>query len=183
MCISIVSGRASVRAEPLVLCVLCLATISLTAHPAHVPVQAANAPSPPSAPVRPVTDIYYGTKVTDPYRYMENLADPEVQSWMKTQNDYTRASNRLRLSIGTLGNGTSGNWGTARKRSSSTASSRCAARKCVLGWKPVGMRAGLSGYSPSCSLNCGSGMQPRSAPNGCANRKPIARMPSCSCDS
>jgi len=56
-------------------------------------------------------------------------------------------------------------------------------KKCGLGWKPVGMRAGLSGYSPSCSLSCGSGMQPRSAPNGCANRKPIARMPSCYCDS
>src|SRR6266699_2308021 len=56
-------------------------------------------------------------------------------------------------------------------------------KKCGLGWKPVGMRAGLSGYSPSCSLNCGSGMQPRSAPNGCANRKPIARMASCYCDS
>ena len=27
----------------------------------------------------------------DPYRYMENLKDPEVQSWMKAQNDYTRA--------------------------------------------------------------------------------------------
>src|SRR5207237_6967624 len=64
-----------------------------------------------------------------------------------------------------------------------TASSRCAEKKCVLGWKPVGMRAGLSGYSPRCSLSCGSGMQPRTAPNGCANRKPIARMPSCYCDS
>lgn len=47
--------------------------------------------SPPVAPVRPVTDDYYGTKVVDPYRYMENLKDPEVQAWMKAQNDYTRA--------------------------------------------------------------------------------------------
>src|SRR5205085_9012272 len=31
-----------------------------------------------------------------------------------------------------------GNWGTTRKRSSSTASSRCAEKKCGLGWKPVG---------------------------------------------
>src|SRR5438093_1922152 len=38
----------------------------------------------------------------------------------------TRASNKLRLSIRTVVNGTNGNWGTARKRSSSTASSRCA---------------------------------------------------------
>src|SRR5437899_1872810 len=73
--------------------------------------------------------------------------------------------------------------GTARKRSSSTASSKCAEKQCGLGWKPVGMRGGLSGYSPSCSLSCGSGMQLRSAPNGCADRKPIARMASCYCDS
>ncbi len=47
--------------------------------------------SPPVAPVRPVTDDYFGTKVVDPYRYMENLGDPEVQAWMKAQNDRTRA--------------------------------------------------------------------------------------------
>jgi prolyl oligopeptidase len=42
------------------------------------------------APVKPVTDTYYGTKVVDPYRYMENLKDPQVEAWMKAQNDYTR---------------------------------------------------------------------------------------------
>jgi prolyl oligopeptidase len=47
--------------------------------------------SPPVAPLRPVIDDYFGTKVVDPYRYMENLKDPEVQAWMKAQNDYTRA--------------------------------------------------------------------------------------------
>ena len=47
--------------------------------------------SPPAAPVRPVTDDYYGTKVVDPYRYMENLQDPGVQTWFKAQDDYTRA--------------------------------------------------------------------------------------------
>ncbi len=45
----------------------------------------------PVAQVRPVTDTYFGTKVVDPYRWMENLKSPEVQSWMKGQNDYTRA--------------------------------------------------------------------------------------------
>jgi len=44
----------------------------------------------PIAPVRPVTDIYFGQTVTDPYRWMENLSSPEVQSWMKAQNAYTR---------------------------------------------------------------------------------------------
>lgn len=45
----------------------------------------------PFAPVRPVTDDYYGTKIVDNYRYMENLKDPEVQRWMKAQADYTHA--------------------------------------------------------------------------------------------
>jgi len=48
------------------------------------------ADGPPVAPVRPVTDTYFGTPVVDNYRYMENLKDPEVQSWMKAQADYTR---------------------------------------------------------------------------------------------
>jgi prolyl oligopeptidase len=37
-----------------------------------------------------VTDTYFGTPVVDPYRWMENLKSPEVQGWMKAQNDYTR---------------------------------------------------------------------------------------------
>ena len=45
----------------------------------------------PNTPVREVTEDYFGTKVTDPYRWLENTSDPEVVSWMKSQNDYTRA--------------------------------------------------------------------------------------------
>ena len=50
------------------------------------------APKPPSAPVRPVVDNYFGTKVVDNYRYMEDLKNPEVQKWMKAQANYTRAT-------------------------------------------------------------------------------------------
>jgi prolyl oligopeptidase len=46
--------------------------------------------APPVAPIRPVVNDYFGTKVTDPYRYMEALHNPEVVSWMKAQNEYTR---------------------------------------------------------------------------------------------
>ena len=46
---------------------------------------------PPVAPVRPVATTYFGTEVVDPYRYFENLKDPEVQSWMKSQAAYARA--------------------------------------------------------------------------------------------
>jgi prolyl oligopeptidase len=48
-------------------------------------------PPPMIAPVRPVVDAYHGTKVEDPYRYMENSQDPVVQSWFKSQNDYADA--------------------------------------------------------------------------------------------
>lgn len=42
----------------------------------------------PIAPVRPVTDEFYGTKVNDNYRYMEDLNNTEVQAWIKGQADY-----------------------------------------------------------------------------------------------
>src|SRR5450759_5791006 len=51
----------------------------------------AGAQSPPVAPVRPVTTDYYGTPVVDDYRYMEDLADPEVKAWMRAQADATRS--------------------------------------------------------------------------------------------
>ncbi|MCU1272923.1 MAG: family peptidase [Bryobacterales bacterium] len=44
----------------------------------------------PKTPVRDVTEDYFGTKVSDPYRWLENTSEPEVVSWMKAQNDYTR---------------------------------------------------------------------------------------------
>jgi prolyl oligopeptidase len=45
----------------------------------------------PNTPVREVTDTYFGTKVADPYRWLEETTTPEVAAWMKAQNDYTRA--------------------------------------------------------------------------------------------
>ena len=47
--------------------------------------------APPAAPIRPVTDDHFGTPTVDNYRYLEDLKDPQVQSWMKAQADYTRA--------------------------------------------------------------------------------------------
>jgi prolyl oligopeptidase len=82
-----------VRTVRSVLSVILLAPLSLAAYPTHIRVQSTNTlslPMPRLAPVRPVTDVYYGVKVVDPYRYMENLANPEVQSWIKEQNEYTR---------------------------------------------------------------------------------------------
>ena len=49
-------------------------------------------PSPPPVPSpQPVTEDFFGTKVTDPYRYFENMKDPVVVSFFKEQNAYARA--------------------------------------------------------------------------------------------
>src|SRR5512147_3080455 len=45
---------------------------------------------PPVAPVREVTDEYFGQKIVDPYRWMEDLKSDEMTRWMKGQADYTR---------------------------------------------------------------------------------------------
>ena len=47
---------------------------------------------PPVAPVRAVTDTYFGTAVADPYRYFEDVKNPEVAAWMRGQADYARAA-------------------------------------------------------------------------------------------
>ncbi|MBS0208814.1 MAG: S9 family peptidase [Planctomycetes bacterium] len=50
------------------------------------------AEAPPAAPVKPVVDDYHGTRITDPYRYMEDFKAPDVQAWVKRQADYTDAT-------------------------------------------------------------------------------------------
>jgi prolyl oligopeptidase len=45
---------------------------------------------PPKAPVHEVEDEYWGIKIKDPYRWMENIKqDPEAQQWLKAQADFT----------------------------------------------------------------------------------------------
>ena len=48
--------------------------------------------SPPTAPVRNVADTYFGVTVPDPYRYFENMKDPEVAAWMKAQAQFARST-------------------------------------------------------------------------------------------
>jgi prolyl oligopeptidase len=48
------------------------------------------AEAPPAAPKRPVTDTYHGVAVTDEYRWLEDVASPEVRQWTEGQNAYAR---------------------------------------------------------------------------------------------
>src|SRR5690349_496808 len=66
---------------------LLLCFISISVLPANGETKS----SPPLAPVKEVVDDYYGTKIADPYRYMEKIDDPQVQAWLKQQNEYARA--------------------------------------------------------------------------------------------
>ena len=50
-----------------------------------------------------------------------------------------------------------------------------------VGMEASGPRAGSSVFWASGSSSCGSGMQLRSAPSGCAGRRRIGRMRSCCC--
>lgn len=46
---------------------------------------------PPRAPVHDVTDTYFGEKIVDPYRWMEDSKSADFVAWMKAQSDYTRS--------------------------------------------------------------------------------------------
>ncbi|HEU4981793.1 MAG TPA: S9 family peptidase, partial [Acidobacteriaceae bacterium] len=47
-------------------------------------------PPPPVAAVKPVTDNYFGTKVVDDYRWLENANTPETKAWIAEENAYTQ---------------------------------------------------------------------------------------------
>ena len=46
-------------------------------------------PAPP--PAQNVTDTHFGMRIDDPYRFLEDVKDPAVQAWMKSQADATTA--------------------------------------------------------------------------------------------
>lgn len=45
----------------------------------------------PPAPTGQVVDIVHGRPITDPYRWLEQLDDPRVESWARAQSAYTKA--------------------------------------------------------------------------------------------
>ncbi len=47
-------------------------------------------PAPPVAAVKVVTDDYAGTKIDDPYRWLEDAKSPETRAWITEENAYTQ---------------------------------------------------------------------------------------------
>src|SRR3546814_14336626 len=45
----------------------------------------------PPTPTGSVVDFVHGRPIADPYRWLEQLDDPAVESWARAQSDYTRA--------------------------------------------------------------------------------------------
>lgn len=45
----------------------------------------------PKTPEKVVINDYFGTKITDPYQWLEDLKKPEVQTWFKAQSDFTNS--------------------------------------------------------------------------------------------
>src|SRR5687768_2608403 len=87
------SCRAHMKLTPRAFAALTIVALAPAARNAS----AADAPAaagPPVAPVRVVVDDYHGTKVEDPYRYMENFTDPAVQAWVKGQAEFAERTLR-----------------------------------------------------------------------------------------
>jgi prolyl oligopeptidase len=51
---------------------------------------AQGADGPPKPRRQPVTDDVFGTRVTDPYRWMENTKDPDFLPYLKAQGAYAQ---------------------------------------------------------------------------------------------
>ncbi|MBU8898173.1 S9 family peptidase [Corallococcus sp. H22C18031201] len=46
----------------------------------------------PHTPSQPIVDTVHGVQVADPYRWLEDEKSPEVQAWMKAENEQARAA-------------------------------------------------------------------------------------------
>lgn len=75
----------------LLISTLTVAALALAACAPTRPVAAPSAHGTLAAKVVPVVDDYYGTKITDPYRWMESGKDADWLPWLKAQAGHTRS--------------------------------------------------------------------------------------------
>lgn len=64
-------------------------TITLTAIVCTLTMNAQTKISYPKTKKVKHTDTYFGTKVTDPYRWLEDDRSPETEAWVKEENKVT----------------------------------------------------------------------------------------------
>jgi prolyl oligopeptidase len=77
-----------VRFSPILLTAMLLLTATALAQNSSSSTM--NIPKPPATKQQPVTDNYFGQKVVDPYRWLEDGSTPETQQWVSKQLGYTR---------------------------------------------------------------------------------------------
>jgi prolyl oligopeptidase len=85
---SVLNRRLFIGASVVTLVAACSPKVEVPAE-AKLPKLSA-APAAPVARVEPVTDDYFGDKITDNYRWMENPKDPDWLPFLKAENDHTR---------------------------------------------------------------------------------------------
>ncbi len=73
------------KEEVKVFAITLVATASIAGGVSH-----ASAPPPPATAAGHDTDTYFGVKVNDPYRWLENGSDPRVHAWSVAQDARTR---------------------------------------------------------------------------------------------
>ena len=76
-------GTVAFLSRPLAFLVLGVAAASC-AHQVRTPT-IADVPPYPATRTVPVVDDYHGTRIADPYRWLEDLASPEVRRWASAQ--------------------------------------------------------------------------------------------------
>ena len=72
--------------------VLAASLVLLAASADVAPIRGGNGitlPPPPPTDIKPVTDDIHGTRITDPYRWLEDGQSPETRSWINSQIKYT----------------------------------------------------------------------------------------------
>ncbi|HEY3349199.1 MAG TPA: prolyl oligopeptidase family serine peptidase [Thermoanaerobaculia bacterium] len=78
------------RPDPCLLLVLPLLALALTRPSRARAADPAEKPAYPPTRTTQASEVIHGVTVMDPYRWLEDEKSPEVQAWMKAQDDLTR---------------------------------------------------------------------------------------------